>query len=107
MRFARAKRLVWRGSAVIDLRQCAAASSPSARPCCCCSAWRLARSGCEVALLESIYVPLWVVIVASGAMALAFWRRSRLQRAPGRCSRCGYDLRATPERCPECGTAQA
>ena len=52
-----------------------------------------------------VTVPYWLIAVPAVilcATRLARYVRSRRPR-PGMCPRCGYDLRATPEGCPECG----
>jgi hypothetical protein len=55
-----------------------------------------------------VIIPHWFVVLMSGVLPLAWIhaRRRRARRAAaGLCAACGYDLRASPERCPECGTA--
>jgi hypothetical protein len=52
-------------------------------------------------------VPYWVLALITGAIPVACvaHRRRSVRHGRGLCKACGYDLRATPERCPECGTA--
>ena len=50
-------------------------------------------------------VPLWIFALPFPIVLGARLWVERVKRRParGRCARCGYDLRATPDRCPECG----
>jgi len=54
-------------------------------------------------------VPIWMIGGASALVLVAwemrhFLRRRLIREIRAICANCGYDLRATPARCPECGT---
>lgn len=62
------------------------------------------------ATIHYLVVPYWFLTLVTGAPPACWaarWAARRLsrrrRRLRGLCPACGYDLRATPDRCPECG----
>ncbi len=59
----------------------------------------------------SVGVPIWAVLLVAGIFPLTWWRGSRRlarhnrRHESGLCASCGYDLRGSLGRCPECGAA--
>lgn len=67
----------------------------------------IAANGTVVSFAQSTYhIPYWIPTILSAILpmvwCLTYLRHRRRQKA-GMCRKCGYDLRGSPRRCPECG----
>lgn len=69
----------------------------------CVQAWNVPK----IYLTRAIFdVASYMIPIAFVVGLRYFLRHRRAEKKPAdlKCRKCGYDLRATPERCPECGT---
>jgi hypothetical protein len=72
----------------------------------------MANSEDGVYVRRQFACPYWFITLLTAILPsarLVAWRRRarHLRMRPGLCRHCGYDCRATPDRCPECGTPVA
>jgi len=59
----------------------------------------------DIKELEELRVSGWTIAFFTAILPMWLVARSlRHEHKPGCCIKCGYDLRATPDRCPECGS---
>jgi hypothetical protein len=73
--------------------------------------FRIERKVSEELLVgRRLWLPYWLVIGVTGlwpALRLVGWLRRSRRTRDKLCRACGYDLRATPARCAECGAVPA
>ena len=84
--------------------------------CLVCMALAVSSGGCHRSPRElagplacCMLVPAGLAVIALASLSGPMRRYAkrlaeRQRRAENRCVNCGYDLRASPARCPECGT---
>jgi hypothetical protein len=68
--------------------------------------FRDARFVSHTSRWRGVWVPYWAVAIPAAGVPVVISLSRRLRRRAertNRCESCGYDLRATPDRCPECG----
>jgi hypothetical protein len=61
----------------------------------------------SIPTVRIVAIPLWFIVAVTGAVPVAWLiggARRRRRVRENRCLNCGYDLRASAGRCPECGT---
>jgi hypothetical protein len=66
--------------------------------------WRVNREARTPSWFLALIFALWPAVIGCRWLAR---RRSMRRKTSGHCLACGYDLRATPDRCPECGKVPA
>jgi hypothetical protein len=55
---------------------------------------------------RDVFIAYWLLLLPTlplPVIAIVRHRRRRQRETSNLCPTCGYDLRATPDRCPECG----